>query len=239
MRHLLLISSSRVYGSGYLEHCANELQERLEKVERVLFVPYALADHDEYAGIVRSRLAELGLVVDSVHDAADPVAAVAAAEAVFVGGGNTFRLVDALWRRGLIEPLRQRVAAGMPYVGSSAGTNVATPTLKTTNDMPIVQPPTFETLGLVKFQITPTYLDPDPGSRHMGETREERLRQFHEENATPVVGLREGAMLWVDGTRIELRGVSGARVFRRGQAPLELSPGARLDELGLELRSKK
>jgi dipeptidase E len=119
----------------------------------------------------------------------------------------------------------------MPYAGASAGANLACPTIKTTNDMPIVQPPSFDALGLVPFQINPHYLDPDPGSTHMGETRETRIREFHEENATPVVGLREGAMLRVEDGGVWLKGVAGARVFRRGQDPVEAQPGSRLDEL--------
>jgi dipeptidase E len=154
--------------------------------------------------------------------------AVERAEAIFVGGGNTFRLLDALWRHGLIEPIARRVRDGMPYIGSSAGSNVACVTIKTTNDMPIVQPPTFEALNLVPFNINPHYLDPVPGSTHMGETREERIAQFHEENLPPVVGLREGAWLLIDDRGVTLQGHPGARLFRPGQPPEEYAAGTRL-----------
>jgi dipeptidase E len=228
---LLLISNSTLHGTGYLDHCEAELRSFLGPVRRVLFVPYALADRAAYAGRARERLGRMGYGCDSVHDAKDPEAAVSSAEAFFVGGGNTFRLLKALYDAGLVEPLRRRVLAGAPYVGTSAGSNVACVTIKTTNDMPIVQPPRFDALALVPFNINPHYLDPDPQSRHMGETREERIRQFHEENTPAVVGLREGAMLRVEPPRVTLLGVTGARLFRRGMAPEEHLPGARLDFL--------
>jgi dipeptidase E len=230
---LLLISNSTLYGSGYLDHCAAAISSFLGGgVRRVLFVPYALFDRDSYAARARARFAEMRLELESIHDAAaGAAAAVERAEAVFIGGGNTFRLLDALWRGNLLDPIRRRVRAGMPYVGSSAGSNVACLTIKTTNDMPIVQPPTFEALGLAPFNINPHYLDPMPGSTHMGETREERIAQFHEENDPPVVGLREGAWLLVEDARVTLQGTTGARVFRKGRLPEEFEPGARLDFL--------
>jgi dipeptidase E len=197
----------------------------------VLFVPYALKDRDAYAAKARTAFGEMGFGLDSLHESAEPHAAVEAAEAVFVGGGNTFRLLDALYRLDLLPDLRRRVAEGMPYSGASAGANLAGPTIRTTNDMPIVQPPSFDALGLVPFQINPHYLDPDPGSTHMGETRETRIREFHEENDTPVVGLREGAMLRVEGDSVELRGRAGARIFRRGEDPVEVAPVAEIGHL--------
>jgi len=228
---LLLISNSTLHGSGYLDHCEVPLREFLGPVRRVLFVPFALHDRDAYAARARERLGRMGLTCASVHDAADPAAAVASAESIFIGGGNTFRLLEALYARDLVEPLRRRVAEGAPYVGTSAGSNVACPTIKTTNDMPIVEPPRFEALGLVPFNINPHYQDADPRSRHQGETREERIREFHEENAPHVVGLREGAMLRIEPPRVTLLGSTGARLFRRGQAPAEHGPGDSLDVL--------
>jgi dipeptidase E len=198
-------------------------------VSRVLFVPYALFDRDGYVAKARPRFEAMGYDLDSIHDlAGGPIAAVERAEALFVGGGNTFRLVDALWRHELIEPIRQRVRSGMPYVGTSAGSNVACPSIRTTNDMPIVEPPSFSALNLVPFNINPHYQDAVPGTTHMGETREERIAQFHEENPQPVVGLREGAWLLVEGSTVLLNGTSGARLFRRGEAPEELAAGSRL-----------
>lgn len=221
----LLISNSTMHGGGYLEHCAAEIRAFLGARRRVLFVPYALADHDGYAARARKAFAAFGHDLVSVHEVDEPVDAVLSGDAVFVGGGNTFRLLKALYDRGLFGPLRRRaVQDGMPYIGSSAGTNVATLSIRTTNDMPIVQPPSLTALGLVPFQINPHYLDPDPNSTHMGETREERLRQFHEEQVVPVLAMREGCMLRVEGGRAELRGSTRARLFRRGEEATEHTP---------------
>ena len=223
--HLLLISNSTMHGGTYLSHCAAEIRDFLGAgTKRVAFVPYALADHDGYEAAAKSAFAALGFALASVHHATSPCDAVRDADAVFVGGGNTFRLLDTLYRTELLQAIRARVGAGMRYIGSSAGTNVATLSIKTTNDMPIVMPPSFEALRLVPFQINPHYLDPDPDSKHMGETREERLMQFHEENDTPVLGIREGCMLRVEDDRMELRGTTGARLFRRGRPREEFTP---------------
>ena len=227
---LLLISNSTLYGGGYLDHCAPAIERFLRPdATRVLFVPYALFDRDAYAARARERFGRMGFELDSIHDAhGGPRAAVESAEAIFIGGGNTFRLLDMLWRNDLIGLIARRVRAGVPYVGSSAGSNVACVTIKTTNDMPIVQPPVFDALNLVPFNINPHYLDPTPGSTHMGETREERIMEFHEENLPPVVGLREGAWLLVDDIGVRLEGSTGARLFKRGEPPTEFSPGERL-----------
>lgn len=230
-RNLLLVSNSTCHGHGYLEHCEAEIREILGARQRVLFFPFALADHTGYAAKAAERFLEMGFFLPSIHDAADPLAAIESTEAFFIGGGNTFRLLKSLYDRGLVEAIRRRVAAGVPYIGSSAGSNVATISIRTTNDMPIVYPPTFDALGLVPFNLNPHYLDPDPTSKHMGETREERIRQFHEENAPPVVGLREGAMLRVRGNRMTLQGETGARLFERGREPREFVAGADLSWL--------
>src|SRR4028118_1278670 len=158
-----------------------------------------------------------------------PGAAVRATDALFIGGGNTFRLLARLYEKDLLEPIRERVQAGMPYVGTSAGSNVACVTIRTTNDMPIVQPPSFDALNLVPFNLNPHYLDPDPKSTHMGETREERLLQFLEENDKIVVGLREGAMLRIADCSVRLEGKASARIFQRGREPREFQSGAVLD----------
>jgi dipeptidase E len=230
-KRLLLISNSTLHGSGYLDHAEAELRDLLGSTKRVLFVPFALHDRAAYAAQAQARFEAMGCALNSLHEATDPKAAVEEAETIFVGGGNTFRLLKTLYEFELVEPIRKRVVAGMLYIGSSAGAVVAAPTIKTTNDMPIVQPPSFNSLGLVNFQINAHYLDPDPNSTHMGETREVRLNQFLEDNETPVVGLREGCMIRVEQGVHKLKGRTNARIFRRGCEPVELEPGATLDSL--------
>lgn len=224
-RRLLLISTSTVYGTGYLDHAETEIQDHLRGLNSILFVPYALADHAGYAAKARERFERFGIALRSIHESAEPSRALENAEAIFIGGGNTFRLLKALYDRHLVAPIRARVDAGMPYMGASAGSNVAGPTIRTTNDMPIVEPPSFNALNLFPYQINPHYLDPDPSSTHMGETREERLLQYLEENETPVLGLREGCYLRVQNGHVWLKGLRPARVFCPGKQPLEISPG--------------
>ncbi len=230
-KRLLLVSNSTLYGSGYLDHAEKEIRDFLGAVRRVLFVPFALHDREAYLALARRRLEAMGYGLDSVHEASDPKRAVETAEAVFIGGGNTFRLLKSLYDFDLLRPIRRKVSEGMPYLGSSAGSIVACPTLKTTKDMPIVQPPSFDALGLVSFQISPHYLDPDPTSTHMGETQEERINQFLEENDVPVIGLREGTMLRVEQGSIALKGTTAARVFRRGHLPVEIEPESNFVDL--------
>ena len=231
MRRLLLLSNSTNHGQGYLDHALPEVRALLVGVKRLLFVPFALHDRAAYAAKARARFVSEGIEVEALTADESGRRAVQSAEAVFVGGGNTFRLLKTLQDTDLLEPLRARALGGLPYLGASAGINIACPTIKTTNDMPIVQPARFEALGLVPFQINPHYLDPDPESRHMGETREDRIREFLEENEVAVVGLREGAWLRIEGKGGQVGGAAAARVFRRGRAPEELAPGASLDSL--------
>ena len=231
MRNLLLLSNSTNHGQGYLDHAIGEVRGLLGTARRLVFVPFALHDRAAYAAKARARFATEGIEVDELTANAVGRRRLGSAEAVFVGGGNTFRLLKTLQESELLEALRRRVRDGLPYLGASAGINIVCPTIKTTNDMPIVQPPSFEALGIVPFQINPHYLDPDPGSRHMGETREDRIREFHEENDVPVVGLREGAWLRIEGAGGQVGGAASARVFRRGRAPEELVPGASLAAL--------
>jgi dipeptidase E len=167
----------------------------------------------------------------SAHNATDPEKAVAEADGIFIGGGNTFRLLKALQDLEFIEPIRRRIRDGASYIGSSAGSSVAGPTIKTTKDMPIVQPHSFESLGLVPFQISPHFQDPDPNSTHMGETQEDRIIQFLEENETPVLGMREGAWVRAGGGRVVLGGSRGARIFRRGEVPVEKTTGDEISAL--------
>ncbi len=226
MRKLLLISSSRVHGSGFLEHCLVAIDEHLQPVERILFVPYALAEHDQYAELVATALHPIGVAIDSIHVAENPVTAVKQAQAIFIGGGNSFRLLKTLYELELIEPIREAVQSrGIPYMGSSAGTNMACPTIRTTNDMPIVEPPSFEALDLIPFQINPHFVDANPNSTHKGETREHRLAEYLEENQTPVAGLREGSWLKLEGDSCILGGKTGMKLFRRGTPPEEVAAG--------------
>jgi len=231
MRRLLLVSTSTVHGTGYLEHCAAQARQLFAGRRRIGFVPYALHDRDGYARRAAEVFAAWDLDLVSVHSVESPAEFVASVEGLFIGGGNTFRLVRDLHDQALIGPIRQRVAEGMPYMGTSAGSNVAAPTLCTTNDMPIVEPPSFECLALVPFQINPHYLDPDPGSSHMGETRDQRLAEYLEENTRAVVALREGTMLDVEGDRMRLVGLPGGKLFSRGEAAVEVAAGADLSAL--------
>lgn len=227
--HLLLLSNSTNHSSGYLAHALDETLAHL-RGRRLTFVPYALADHAVYTATVRDALAPHGVEVQGLHEHADVLSGIDEAEAVFVGGGNTFRLLATLQRTGALERLRERVRRGMPYIGASAGTNIAAPTIRTTNDMPIVEPPSFEALGLVPFQINPHYLDADPRSTHNGETRAQRLTEFLEENRVDVLGLREGtwlriteAVATIGGTAVSPTAPGPAVLFRRGQAPQEVA----------------
>lgn len=231
MRELLLLSNSTAPGRGFLEHALDAIAETVAGAEVVLFVAYASGDPAAYAQVMRRALAPLGVRVEAAHDAAEPARALRAAQAVFVGGGNTFRLLRTLRRLDALGALRAAVRDGVPYLGASAGTNLACPTIRTTNDMPIVEPGDLEALGLIPFQINPHYLDPDPASTHQGETRQKRIEEFLEENDVPVLGMREGSWLRVSGDRMVTGGENGGRLFRRGADPEEVTGGADLSWL--------
>jgi dipeptidase E len=232
--HLLLLSNSTNHGRGYLEHALPEVLAFLEGVTELTFLPFAGGDHDGYTASVRAAFEPYGIAVTGLHEAADPVASVASAQAVFVGGGNTFRLLAELQRFGLLPVIRARVQQGMPYLGASAGTNITAPTIRTTNDMPILQPESFAALGLVPFQINPHYLDADPASVHNGESRRTRIAEFLDENDVLVLGLREGAHLSVTSTDACVLAVVGgasanplsdqpAILFERGREPRDVA----------------
>jgi dipeptidase E len=212
---------------------AEQMRSVLGGIRRVLFVPYALADHDGNVRTMTERGINSGYELVGIHTKPDPIAAIRSADAIFVGGGNTFRLLATLYRLGLLDPIRERVRS-VPYLGISAGTNVACPTIKTTNDMPIVQPPSLDALGLVSFQVNAHYYTGmnfvkhgEQFVEHFGETRDDRLREFHEENATPVVGLWEGGVLRIELGHIVLVGAN-ARIFQRGRTAVDVAPGADL-----------
>lgn len=233
----LLLGSGGFRSQERREFLRARMRDHFGEVESILFVPWALDDHDGYLRAMREGGFDAGYKLEGIHEHADAVRAVEEAEALYVGGGNSFRLVEALHRQGLLGPVRRRVAGGMPFMGVSAGTNSACPTMMTTNDMPIVMPPSFETFGLVPFQVNPHYY---AGSiwvkqgeelvEHYGETRDQRIREFHERNPQPVVGLWEGAFLEVRDGAMTLSG-GAAREFRRGAEPVDHADGAELSAL--------
>jgi dipeptidase E len=218
----------------FMEHAEGPIKDFFgETVKRIAFVPFAgvTVTYEDYAAKVRGRFRPWGYEIESVHEADDAVAAVANAEAIAVGGGNTFHLMRELYETGLLEAIGERVAEGVPYIGWSAGSNVACPSVRTTNDMPIVQPRSFDALGAIPFQINPHYLDAHP-TEHQGETREQRIEEFIEANpGVLVAGLREGSIFRVEGDSIELIGDKQLRVFKKGQEPVEYNPGDRIEFL--------
>ena len=226
---LLLISNSTNAGEAYLEHPMTQIHSFLgSDPVNALFIPYAgvSISFDQYSGRVKERFRGIGHDIIPIHEQGDPIKAVEKARTIVVGGGNTFHLVKFLHDLGLMEPIRDKIVAGTPFIGWSAGSNVACPTLRTTNDMPIVEPPSFDTLKLISFQINPHYLDANPDG-HAGETREMRIEEFIEANpGIYAVGLREGTMLRIEDSDIQLLGDKAARIFLKGQEPAELEPGA-------------
>jgi dipeptidase E len=216
---------------GFLEHAIGAIQDVLDGRASMLFVPFASSRPDAYATVMRDALAAVGVRVTSLHEVGDRPGAVGDAEAVFVGGGNSFRLLRALRQMHVLDALRDIVAAGVPYLGASAGSNLACPSIRTTNDMPIVEVASLSALGLIPFQLNPHYLDPDPGSSHQGETRQQRIAEFLEENDVPVLGLREGAWLRVASRQAVLSGAGTARLFQRDKEPADVPVGADLSFL--------
>ncbi len=223
-----LFSTSTVHGSGYLDYAGKAVQKLFQGAEHVLFVPYARPSgisHEEYYAKAKAKFDDLGIRLLSIHHANDPKQALVKSEGIFIGGGNTFVLLRDLYQHGLLDIIKEQVETGTPYMGTSAGSNVAGLTINTTNDMPIVYPPAFEAIQLVDFNLNPHYLDPDPGSTHKGETRETRIKEFHQFNTQPVVGLREGSWLTIQENEIELEGTLPARLFFADRAPIEVHPG--------------
>ena len=234
MKKLILASTSTLHGQDYLQYLLPSLKEHFESCSEILFLPYARPggiSHEEYTALAGRAFEKIDLKLKGIHEFEEPAKAVAEAQGIFTGGGNTFVLVHNLYRFDLLTPLIKAINEGVPYLGTSAGTNIAGLTMKTTNDMPIVYPPSFNTLGFVPFNINPHYLDPDPTSTHKGETREVRIKEFHQFNNQPVVGLREGSWLEVKGEDIILKGDHSARIFRTGKEPQEIGTGSLLNGL--------
>ncbi|CAM3307605.1 dipeptidase PepE [Empedobacter stercoris] len=224
---LLVISTSTIYGSGYLEYIREEILDFLQ-TDELLFVPFARPSgisHDEYTNNVVTALQPFGIKVTGLHTYENPKEAICNAKAIFVGGGNTFLLLKTLYELGLIEAIRNTISEGIPYMGSSAGSNLTGLTIGTTNDMPIVYPPSFDALQFLPFNINPHYLDPDLNSTHKGETRETRINEFHKFNRQTVIGLREGSWLRVENGTIELKGDLTARIFKPNQSAIEVKSG--------------
>jgi len=232
MKKLLLASTSTVYGSGYLEYLLPELKLFFRGVKTILFIPFARPSgisYEDYAKLAKDAFKKIGIEVKGIHEYENSKEAITNAEGIFVGGGNTFVLVNELYDQNLIQILKDTINKGTPYLGTSAGSNIAGISMMTTNDMPIVYPPSYDTLGSIPFNINAHYLDPDPNSTHKGETRETRIKEFHVYNKIPVIGLREGSWLEVNGNDIILKGKLKARWFKKDKTPLELAPDSQIN----------
>jgi len=231
MKNLLIASTSTLHGGNYLEYLLPELQLHFAQCKTILFLPYARPggiSHDDYTLKVKSFFALLNKEVRGLHEFNNPTEAIQKAEGIFTGGGNTFLLVTQLHQNNQMQALKKAIENGTPYLGSSAGSNICGLTMQTTNDMPIIYPPSFETLGVIPFNLNPHYLDADLQTKHMGETRETRIKEFHQFNAQPVIGLREGSWLNVKGDSIVLKGELSARLFRQNQEPIEVESGSEM-----------
>lgn len=234
MRNILIASTSTIHGGEYLDYILDDLKGFFKNANTVLFIPYARPggiSHDNYTKKASEAFTKIDKKVKGIHEFDNPVEAVKNAEAIFVGGGNTFVLISHLYKNNLMDVLQTSIKKGTPYLGTSAGSNICGLTIKTTNDMPIVYPPNFNALAVVPFNINPHYLDPNTNSKHMGETRETRIKEFHNFNTHPVIGLREGSWLHVKGDSIILKGELSARIFEYNKPPYELVIGTELNHL--------
>ena len=235
MKKLLIASTSTLHGGNYLDYLLPELKNHFKNCSELVFIPYARPggiSHEQYTEKVAATFAQIGIKIIGIHEFNNPIKAIQEAQGIFTGGGNTFLLVTQLYQNNLMEVLKQVLENGTPYLGTSAGSNITGISMQTTNDMPIVYPPSFTTLGVIPFNLNPHYLDPDSNSKHMGETRETRIKEFHSFNNIPVLGLREGSWLEVNGEAIVLKGTLTARYFKPNQTPAELSPETNLKLMG-------
>ena len=234
MKQMIIASTSTLHGSGYLNYLLEELSFFFKDTDTILFIPYARPggiSHEEYTQKAQEAFSQIGKQVKGIHEFGNPKDALKNAKGIFVGGGNTFVLLTQLYRNDVIKTLQDVIKDGTPYLGTSAGSNICGLTINTTNDMPIVYPPSFKALAMVPFNINPHYLDPDATSKHMGETRETRIQEFHAFNSQPVIGLREGSWLEVNGDSIILEGELDARIFEYNKAPYEVKTGTDLSDL--------
>jgi dipeptidase E len=234
LKSVIIASTSTMHGGGYLEYLLDELKCHFKSAEEILFIPYARPggiSHDDYTKTAVKAFNAIGKSVRGIHEFEDPKDAIAKAQGIFVGGGNTFVLVNKLYKNSTLEAIKEAVKNGTPYLGTSAGSNICGLTMNTTNDMPIVYPPSFKTLGFVPFSINPHFLDPISDSTHMGETRETRIKEFHAYNTQPVIGLREGSWIALEDTTLTLKGPLEARIFEYGKAPYEIPTNSDLSFL--------
>ena len=226
MKSIIIASTSTIHGSGYLVYLLDELKIHFQSTNEILFIPYARPggiSHDDYTKTASKAFSKIGKTVKGIHEFENAEKAIKNAKGIFVGGGNTFVLVSQLYKNKALIPIKEAVKNGTPYLGTSAGSNICGLTMNTTNDMPIVYPPSFKTLGLVSFNINPHYLDPLIDSTHMGETRETRIKEFHAYNNQPVIGLREGSWIAVEGNNLTLKGTLDARIFEYNNLPYEIA----------------
>lgn len=228
MKKMIIASTSTVHGSKYLTYLLPTLKNHFKDVKELLFIPYARPGgitYKEYTAIANKAFSTIDINVKGIHEFNNPIEAIKQAEAIFTGGGNTFELVNQLYKNDVLNVLKEVLEAGTPYLGTSAGSNICGINMMNTNDMPIVYPPSFTTLGCIPFNINAHYLDPVKDSKHMGETRETRIKEYHIFNNTPVIGLREGSWLEVSGEAIILKGEFTARLFQQNYNAIELESG--------------
>lgn len=234
MKSIIIASTSTLHEGSYLAYLLPTLKEHFKNCKSILFIPFARPggiSHNDYTEKVAEAFATINISVKGIHEFENPADAIKIAEGIFTGGGNTFLLVTQLYKHNIMQLLSETVKNGTPYLGTSAGSNICGLSMQTTNDMPIIYPPSFQTLGLIPFNLNPHYLDPDLQSKHMGETRETRIKEFHAFNSIPVLGLREGSWLEVKGEKISLKGSLTARLFKQNQNPTELETESDLSNL--------
>ncbi len=235
MKKLLVASTSTLHNGEFLDYLLPQLELFFANCSTLLFIPYAQPSGislDEYTNKVSQAFAKINKKIIGLHTFENPIEAIENAEGFFTGGGNTFLLLDQLYKKNVIQSLKKAIELGIPYLGTSAGSNILGATIQTTNDMPIIYPPSFDAIGALSFNLNPHYLDPDTNSKHMGETRETRIKEFHAFNDLPVLGLREGSWLEVNGKSIILKGSLSARLFEKNKQPIEIEPETNLNNLG-------
>ena len=232
MKNLIIASTSTLYKGEYLSYLFEDLKEIYKNTNEIIFIPYARPggiSYNTYTQIAATAFLKIDKKIIGLHTFKNPIEGIKRAKGIFTGGGNTFVLVNELHKNNIMTPLETSLLGGTPYLGTSAGSNICGITMQTTNDMPIVYTPSFKTLGVVPFNINSHYLNPDPNSNHMGETRETRIKEYHTQNTTPVVGLREGSWLKVIGNEITLRGIPDAKIFEKDKIPYDISSGTKID----------